>query len=90
MNKEAFFDMLVAITGGIATVAIVALIVSKKSQTPQVVQSVGTAYGSWLAVAVSPVTGAVPQANLTYPSSGFGMDSFGSGGGFTPNFQGGF
>lgn len=65
---EHFMDALVTIFAAIAGVAIVALIVSKKSQTPEVIQSVGTAYGSDLAVAVSPVTGAVPNANLTYPS----------------------
>jgi hypothetical protein len=81
-----FWDAIVTITAGIALVAIVALIVSKKSQTPAVIQAGGTAYSSALAVAVSPVTGAVPQANLTYPNEGF---LSGGGGGFTPDYGNG-
>lgn len=81
---EHFADAMVTILGGIALVAIVALIVSRKSQTPQVIQAAGSAYANSLAVAVSPVTGAVPQPNLSYPGqSGF----MGAGGGFTPSYQ---
>lgn len=79
-------DAGVTILGGIALVAIVALIVSRKSQTPQVIQAAGSAYANSLAVAVSPVTGAVPQPNLSYPSS----SSIGSGVGFTPNYGSSF
>lgn len=53
----------------IAGVAMVALLVSKKSQTPAVIQSTFSGYNNALAVAVAPVTGAVPQPNLQYPNS---------------------
>jgi hypothetical protein len=81
---EHFTDALVTILGGIALVAIVALIVSRKSQTPQVIQAAGSAYANSLAVAVSPVTGAVPQPVLSYPGqTGF----LGGGAGFTPTYS---
>jgi PRD1 phage membrane DNA delivery len=53
----------------IAGVAIVALLVSKKSQTPAVLQAGFSGYNNALAVAVAPVTGAVPQPDLQYPNS---------------------
>lgn len=79
-----FWDAIVTITGGIALVAIVALVVSKKSQTPQVIQAGGSAYSNALAVAVSPVTGAVPQPNLSYPGSSILDELQGGSGGFAP------
>ena len=62
-----FIDGLVTVFGFIALVALVAVVVSKNAQTPAVIQAVGTAYGSDLAVAVSPVTGVSTAPNLTYP-----------------------
>ena len=47
-----------AIFAGITGVAIIATLVSKNSNTSQVINSVGNAYSSSLAVALSPVTGA--------------------------------
>lgn len=52
----------------IVGVAIVAVLVSKNAQTPQVVQSVASGFGNSLAVAESPVTGSNIQATLAYPS----------------------
>lgn len=76
-----FVDAMVTIMGGLAIVAIIALVVSKKSQTPQVIQSWFSGYGNDLGVALSPVTGNNYQINLSYPSQGLG-----SGGGFTPTY----
>lgn len=62
----------VTIAGLIAAIAIIALIVSPKAKTSSVIQSVASGYANNIAVAIAPVTGAVPQANLSYPDSGFG------------------
>lgn len=79
-----FTDSVVTLMAGIAAVAIVALIVSKKSQTPQVIQSFFSGYGNDLGVAVSPVTGNQYRIDLSYP----GGSGLGAGLGFTPNFAG--
>lgn len=63
----------------IAGVAIVALLVSKKSDTAQVLQAGFSGYNNALAVAVAPVTGAVPQPNLQYPNSPGIYGSLGAG-----------
>lgn len=54
---------------GIIGVAIVAVIVSRKSQSPEVIQSAGSAFSNALDVAVSPVTGNTSPPNLSYPSN---------------------
>jgi hypothetical protein len=52
------------------------VIVSKKAQTPAVIQAAGSAFGNALGVAESPVTGATYKIDLSYPghdfSGGFG------------------
>jgi hypothetical protein len=54
----------------------VSVIVSKKAQTPAVIQAAGSAFGNALGVAESPVTGATYKIDLSYPghdfSGGFG------------------
>jgi hypothetical protein len=62
-------EMIVTVLTTIALVAIVALVVSKKAQTPQVLQAAWSGFNNGLAVAVSPVTGAVPQPVLQYPAA---------------------
>lgn len=69
-TTEALVTIATAITG----VAIVAVLVSKKSNTAAVIQATGSAFGNSLAVAVAPVTGANTPINLSYPSSGFSFD----------------
>ena len=71
-------EMIVTVLTTICLVAIVALAVSKKSQTPQVLQAAWSGFNNGLAVAVAPVTGAVPQPNLQYPTSPglFGDNAF--------------
>lgn len=54
------------------SVAIIAILVSKKSQTPQVIQSWFSGNANLLAVAASPVTGAKVKIDTSYPSAGFG------------------
>ena len=46
-----------AIFAGITGVAIIAVLVSRNSNTSEVIRSAGSAYGSSLAVALSPITG---------------------------------
>lgn len=52
------------------SVAIIALLVSKNSQTPAVIQSWFSGNANLLAVAESPVTGSTVNINTSYPSSG--------------------
>jgi hypothetical protein len=68
---------IVGIVGLLVAVAIVSVLVSKKAQTPQVIQASGSALGNDLGVAVSPVTGNQYNIDLSYPGE------TGSGAGFT-------
>ena len=62
-----FFETITTIALAIVTLGMVAVVVSKKAQTPQVIQSAGSAFSNALGVAESPVTGATYQINLSYP-----------------------
>jgi hypothetical protein len=62
-------EMLVTVATAIVGLAIVSVLVSKKSQTPAVIQSAGSAFSNALGVAESPVTGATYTMNLSYPDS---------------------
>ena len=61
-------ESVVTIATAIVGVAILAIIISKKSNTSGVIQAAGSAFGNALAVATSPVTGANVSPNLAYPS----------------------
>jgi lipoprotein signal peptidase len=74
-------EMLVTIAMGIIGVAILAVIVSKNSNTAGVIQASASGFGNTLDVAISPVTGATVAPNLAYPGGG-GIGSIT--GGFTP------
>jgi hypothetical protein len=63
-----FFRFLETVAALIVAVAIVALLVSPKAQTSQVIQASASGFGNDLAVAESPVTGASYQINLSYPN----------------------
>ena len=63
-----FFRMIEALAGLITVVALVSVVVSKKAQTPQVIQAAASGYANNLAVAEAPVTGAATPINLSYPS----------------------
>ena len=69
------WEAVVTITGGIIAVALLALLVSKKSDTAAVIQAGASGFANSLAVAIAPVTGAVPKPNLSYPSTG-GLGDF--------------
>ena len=77
---DRLIEGFVTIAGLIAAIAIIALLVSPKATTAQVIQAVASGYGNNVATAISPVTGVQVQPNLSYPSSGgFGMPSFAMG-----------
>jgi hypothetical protein len=63
-------EMLLTIGAGIIGVAMLALIVSKNSNTAGVIQASASGFGNTLDVAISPVTGATVAPNLSYASSG--------------------
>lgn len=69
---EGIVSIFVAIVG----VAIVAVIVSKKSNTAGVLQAWGSAFSNALGVAVSPVTGSNITPSGAYPSSLFSIAQF--------------
>lgn len=58
-----------AIFGGIVLLAIVSVIVSKKSQAPQAIQSIGSVVSNVVAAAVNPVT-------QNYGSGNLGLNTF--------------
>jgi hypothetical protein len=62
-------EALVTIATAIVGLAIIATLVSKKSQTPAVIQASGSAFSNALGVAESPVTGATYNLDLSYPGS---------------------
>lgn len=74
---EQFFTSVTTVALAITGVAILAVLVSRNSQTPQVIQAAGSAYSNALGVAISPVTGRSYQLDLSYPSSGYGGFSLG-------------
>lgn len=74
---SSFWEALVTIATAIVGLGIVSVLVSKNAQTPQVIQSAGSAFSNALGVAESPVTGASMSLNLTYPGSDF-SGSFGA------------
>ena len=54
---DQFFSSIVTVATAIVGVAIIAVIVSQRSQTSQVITSAGSAFAQDIAAAVSPVTG---------------------------------
>jgi len=75
-------EMLLTIAMGVVGVAILALIVSKNSNTAGVIQASASGFGNVLDVAISPVTGATTAPNLAYPG---GMGTGNVFGGFSPS-----
>jgi PRD1 phage membrane DNA delivery len=71
---STFTEMLTTIATAIIGLAIVSVLVSKKAQTPAVIQAAGSAFGNAMGVAESPVTGATYNIDLSYP----GTDTTGS------------
>jgi hypothetical protein len=76
-----FLEAMTTIALAIVGLGMASIIVSKRAQTPQVIQSAGSAFSNAMAVAESPVTGTQTQVNLSYPSAGLGS---------LPDFTGSF
>jgi hypothetical protein len=57
---------IITIASAIIGVAILAVLVSNRAQTSQVLGAAGNAFGYDLAMAVSPVTGQTPSAPMSY------------------------
>ncbi len=67
-------ETVVTIATAIVGVALLALIVSRRSNTAGVIQAAGSAFSNALGVATSPVSGTNLNLSLGYPSSmGGGM-----------------
>jgi hypothetical protein len=80
MNRE-LFEPIVTILSAVIGVAILSVLVSKKSNTAGVLQAGGAAFSTILGTAISPVTGQSP--------SGLGY-GFSSPTGFDTSFGGNF
>jgi len=74
---SGFWEMMLTLITMLGAVAIVSAAVSKKSQTPQVIQATGSAIGNDFGVALSPVTGNQYHIDLSYPGQDF-SGSFGA------------
>ncbi len=61
---EEFGKVIFAVFGGIITLAIVSVVLSKSSQSPQVIQAGSTALAAVVAAAVAPVSKAATNGNL--------------------------
>jgi hypothetical protein len=75
---NSFFEAIVTIALAIVSLATVAVLVSKKAQTPAVIQSAGSAFSNALGVAEAPVTGTSMTLDLSYPGTDM-SGSFGYG-----------
>jgi hypothetical protein len=64
-----FFETVSTIALAIVGLGLVSVLVSRKAQTPQVIQSAGSAFSNALGVAEAPVTGASYNPNLSYPGT---------------------
>lgn len=62
-------EPVVTIVSGILVVAILAVLVSRNSATPSVLQAAGSAFSNALGVAVSPVSGSNFTPSGAYPSA---------------------
>lgn len=72
MGREVF-EPIITIVSGIIAVAIIAVLVSQKSNTSGVFAAAGGAFSNALSAAVSPVTGnsASPNVNAGSSNNGF-------------------
>lgn len=66
----------VTIATAIVSLAIIAVLVSRKAQTPAVVQSVASGFVNSLGIAEAPVTGAHYNINTSYPGAGMAVADF--------------
>lgn len=75
---NTFFETVVTIALAIVALATVAVLVSRRAQTPAVLQAAGSAFSNALGIAEAPVTGAIYSPVLSYPGQDFST-SFGFG-----------
>jgi PRD1 phage membrane DNA delivery len=71
-------ESIVTIASGIIAVAIVAVLVSNRAQTGNVLGAAGSAFANALSAATAPVTGNAATPNVSGPSS-FGSSLMGGG-----------
>jgi hypothetical protein len=69
MGRE-IFEPIVTIAAGVIGVAIIAVLVSNKAQTGNVLASAGGAFANVLSAATAPVTGNGATANVNAGSNG--------------------
>lgn len=62
-------ETILTVATAIVGVAILSVLVSRRAQTPQVIQAAGSAFSNALGAAMTPVTGQSAQLNLGYPTS---------------------
>lgn len=72
MGRE-IFEPIVTIAAGIIGVAIIAVLVSNKAQTGNVLASAGGAFSNVLSAATAPVTGNAATANVNAGSNNSGL-----------------
>lgn len=77
---DKFWETIITVSSGIIAVAVLSVIVSRRSQTPAVIQAGGSAFANNLGVAMSPVTDARYAINTGYPGQSA----------FSPFVSGGF
>lgn len=63
-------ESIVSIAAAIIGVTILAVLVSKRSDTARVIQSAASGFGNVLATAVSPISDRSVAPNLSYPATG--------------------
>lgn len=75
---NTLFHSVVVIATGILAVAVLSVLLSKNSTTPQVIQASGQAFGADLGVAISPTTGNKINFSPYFSSGLFGANAFGN------------
>jgi len=78
MNRE-LFEPIVTVLVGIVGVAMVAILVSNKSQTGNVLAAGGGAFANAISAAVSPVTGNAAAPNVNAGAQSGGLTGFAGG-----------
>jgi hypothetical protein len=73
MTRE-LFEPVVTIAAAIVGLAILAVLVSQRSNTAGVFAAAGGAFSNAVSAAVSPVTGAAAAPNVNAGSSGYGFN----------------
>lgn len=71
--ERNLWEPIVTVAAGVIGVAIIAVLVSKNAQTPQVLGAAGSAFSNVLSAATGPVTGATAAPVNNLGSSDFGL-----------------